>query len=307
MNPISENNSDHDFLTYPRRFLSYRWYKPLLVALLTVLFAFIFALLIYIPVNVFSVVTSQDTSSVITAATGYDSMRVGTFTDAVSGFAGIAIFIPALALAAKIVKDRPFSSYSSSRGGWNWKIFFKCLGVSLPVVGIPVVISNLIIGGDGINRFTVAGFIALTILCPLQCVAEEYIFRAFTLQTVGSWFRIPVLAVVLSAVLFASGHPYNLVGVIAVLYSGLLWGFLIRYTRGIEASAAAHIVNNLIFFYMMGWGMVTFSSETPVSDLIIGIIKDTLFFAVILWISRKYQWFDEIQADDVAAFNEKVK
>ena len=307
MNPITEFSGEHDFLTYPRRFLSYRWYKPLLVALLTVLFAILFSILIFVPVGFFSAVSSGDTSSVVSAATGYDSMRVGSFTDAVSGFAGLAVFIPALALAAKIVKDRPFSSYSSSRGGWNWKIFFKCLGVALPVAGIPVAISNLIVGGDGVNRFTAAGFIALTILCPLQCAAEEYIFRAFTLQTIGSWSRIPLLAVILSSVLFAAGHPYNLVGVIAVLYSGLLWGLMIRHTHGIEASAAAHIVNNLVFFYMMGLGMVTLSSETPVSDLVIGIIKDTLYFAVILWISRKYRWFDEIQADDVTAFNEKIK
>jgi len=30
---------------------------------------------------------------------------------------GVAILLPSLYLATKIVKDRPFSSYSSSRGG----------------------------------------------------------------------------------------------------------------------------------------------------------------------------------------------
>lgn len=307
MNIITENNDEHDFLTYPRRFHTYKWYKPLLVALLTVLFAAVFITMVFIPTIAINMAAFQNISSLFSGATGYDGMKIGTFTDAVIGFAPIAVLIPSLALAAKIVKDRPFSSYSSSRGGWNWKIFFKCLGISLFVVGIPVVISNLLIGGDGVNRFTVAGFIALLVLCPLQCAAEEYIFRAFVLQTIGSWFRIPVLAIILSAILFAAGHPYNMVGVISVLYSGLLWSLMIRHTKGIEASVAAHIVNNLVFFCMMGWGMVTLSSETPLSDLIIGIIKDTLYFGVILWISRKYHWFDEIQADDVTAFNEKMK
>lgn len=306
MNPITENNDEHDFLTYPKRFLTYKWYKPLLIALFTVVFAAIFAAMIYIPIIVINVVSSDSISPAISAAAGYDGMEVGTFTDAVTNFALIAGLIPSLALAAKIVKDRPFSSYSSSRGGWNWKIFFKCLGISLFVVGIPVAISNLLIGGDGVNRFTVAGFIALLVLCPLQCAAEEYIFRAFILQTIGSWFRIPALAIILSSVLFAACHPYNIVGVITVLYSGLLWCIMVRFTRGIEASVAAHIVNNMVFFCMMGWGMVTLSSATPLSDLIIGIIKDTLYFVVILWISRKYHWFDEVQADDVAAFNEKM-
>lgn len=307
MKIITESNDEHDFLTYPRRFSAYKWYKPLLVALLTVLFAAVFITMISIPIIAINVVSSQSLSSLFSGASGYDGMKIGTFTDAVMGFAPIAVLIPALALAAKTVKDRPFSSYSSSRGGWNWKLFFKCLGISLFVVGIPVAFSNLLIGGDGVNRFTVAGFIALLVLCPLQCAAEEYLFRAFVLQTIGSWFRIPILAIILSAILFAAGHPYNMVGVISVLYSGLLWSLMIRYTKGIEASTAAHIVNNLVFFCMMGWGMVTLSSATPLSDLIIGIIKDTLYFGVILWISRKYHWFDEIQADDVTAFNEKMK
>jgi hypothetical protein len=32
---------------------------------------------------------------------------------------GVAGMLPALALAERIVRGRPFSSYSSSRGGWN--------------------------------------------------------------------------------------------------------------------------------------------------------------------------------------------
>ncbi|MBQ6099260.1 MAG: hypothetical protein IJL02_05285, partial [Methanobrevibacter sp.] len=37
----------------------------------------------------------------------------------------LIMFIPSLYLASKIVNDRPFSSYSSSRGGWNFKLYFK--------------------------------------------------------------------------------------------------------------------------------------------------------------------------------------
>ena len=43
----------------------------------------------------------------------------------------IFMFVPALYVASKIVKDRPFSSYSSSRGGWNFKLYFKALIIPL--------------------------------------------------------------------------------------------------------------------------------------------------------------------------------
>lgn len=43
----------------------------------------------------------------------------------------IIIFIPSLYLASKVVKDRPFSSYSSSHGGWNAKLYFKAFIIPL--------------------------------------------------------------------------------------------------------------------------------------------------------------------------------
>ena len=35
-----KNFGERDFTTYPRRFLAYRWYKPLLTGLLFILFYF---------------------------------------------------------------------------------------------------------------------------------------------------------------------------------------------------------------------------------------------------------------------------
>ncbi len=33
--------------------------------------------------------------------------------------------VPCLLLAARIVKDRPLSSFFSSMGGWRWKVFLN--------------------------------------------------------------------------------------------------------------------------------------------------------------------------------------
>ena len=256
-NKEMQNNSElqetfdqqHEYITYGRRFISYKWYKPLLVGL-----------------------------------------------------------VLGILYLTKIVKDRPFSSYSSSRGGWNWKLFFKCFLIAIVIVGIPALITNLVEGGgDGINRFTVLSFVALTIMGPLQCIAEEYIFRGFFLQTIGSWVKIPIVAIVVSALVFTAGHPYKLAGVISVLVSGLIWGFMVKTTRGLEASSAAHIANNMAVFYTMGFGIVKLTADVPVADMIVSVVKDAVYLIVIFIIARKTNWFNEVQADDVKAFNEKVE
>ena len=279
-----QNNSElqetfdqqHEYVTYGRRFISYKWYKPLLVGLvLGILYLTIGSGAIY------AVLLS-----------GYENMDVSSVAGVMVNLGGLAILIPFLWIASKIVKDRPFSSYSSSRGGWNWKLFFKCFLIAIVIVGIPALITNLVEGGgDGINRFTVLSFVALTIMGPLQCIAEEYIFRGFFLQTLGSWVN----------------HPYKLAGVISVLVSGLIWGFMAKTTRGLEASSAAHIANNMAVFYTMGFGIVKLTAEIPVADMIVSVVKDAVYLIVIFIIARKTNWFNEVQADDVKAFNEKVE
>ena len=73
-------------------------------------------------------------------------------------------------------------------------------------------------------KFTLVGFAVVTILGPLQCIAEEYAFRGLLMQTLGSWFRLPIIAVIIQAVVFAVMHPYNTIGQIGILSSGLvLW------------------------------------------------------------------------------------
>lgn len=297
-NKETQNNSEsqetfdqqHEYITYGRRFNSYRWYKPILVGVLTAIFAMVVvigAIFASIALGFLSDVKS------LLLQTGYDNMDVSSVGGILLNLGGLAVFIPALWLAAKIVRDRPFSSYSSSRGGWNWKLFGKCLLIAIVTVGIPAVISNLMEPGDGVNRLTVFTFLLLTVMGPLQCIAEEYLFRAFFLQTLGSWFKIPIVAIVVSAVIFAAGHPYSMAGVLSVLASGLIWGFTAKISRGLEASSAAHIANNMATFYMMGFGMVNLTADVRVTDMIFSIAADFLYLIVIIILTRKTHWFDE--------------
>ena len=239
---------------------------------------------------------------------GYDTMDMSDPLQSVLQLGGLAIAIPALWLASVIVRDRPMSSYSSSRGGWSHAVFWKCMPIAFLINGLPIIINDVIIEKGYQNftvKFTVLSFVLLTILGPLQCIAEEYMFRGFVMQTFGSWFRFPLIAVILQALIFAAGHPYNRIGQIAIVASGLGFALSAWFGRGLEVSAALHVVNNMTIFYLQGLGMTTVSSEASVSGMVMDMCISAVYVIVIFWLSRKTKWFDKVTKDDAARANAK--
>jgi membrane protease YdiL (CAAX protease family) len=92
-------------------------------------------------------------------------------------------------------------------------------------------------GADGINKFIIAGVVLCVVLVPIQAAAEEYLYRGLLMQAIGSWTKLPALAIVLSAIVFGISHSYGVLGVTAVGISGLGFAFLAWYCRGLEAAA----------------------------------------------------------------------
>jgi hypothetical protein len=81
----------------------------------------------------------------------------------------------------------------------------------------------------------------------LQAIAEEVLFRGYLLQAMGMASRS--LRCRRVAVLFAVFHGTQNTWLFASrLGFGLLAGFLVWRTGGLEAPMAAHIVNNLLAF-----------------------------------------------------------
>ncbi len=297
MRPVPE----HEYPTYPRRFISYRWFKPLLAGLL-------FAVLYLgstVAIVLLGALNQGGLESVMKIAGSYDTMDVSSGPGILLNLGSLAVAIPLLALTALIVRDRPFSSYSSARGGWDWSVFGRMMLLALLVCGVPNLVWILLDHGPLNNQFTIATFLLLTVMGPLQCIAEEYMFRGLLMQTFGGWFRIPVIAVVLQALIFMAMHPYNLTGKLTILATGCMMGLMAWISRGIEASSAIHIVNNMVAFYADGLGLGAIGSEVSTLDLVVTLIIDAIYVAVLL-VLRKKGFFDRIKRDDAAEFNAKV-
>ncbi len=314
---IDETNAKkHVYPTYGRQFDSYRWFKPVFTGALFAAIYMVLTLAGIMAVRIWAGAAAGDTTGTDTMnkmmeiiSGGYDTMDMSDPLQSVLQLGSLAIAIPSLWLASLIVRDRPMSSYSSSRGGWSRRVFWRCMPVAFIINGLPIIINDVIIEKGYQNftvKFTVLSFILLTILGPLQCIAEEYMFRGFVMQTFGSWFRIPVIAVILQALIFAAGHPYNRIGQIAVAISGAAFALSAWFGRGLEVSAALHIVNNMTIFYLQGFGMTTVSSDTSVSEMLIDLGIAVVYVAVIFWLSRKTRWFDKVRKDDAARVNAKL-
>lgn len=311
---IDETNAKaHVYPTYGRQFLSYRWYKPIITG---ALYAAIYMALFLIGILAVGIADGVASGSpdgfealLDALSGGYDTMDMSDPLMAAVDLGGLALFIPALWLASVIVRDRPFSSYQSSRGGWSRKVFWKCMPIAFLVNGLPIIINDVVLekGYQHLTvKFTLISFLILTVLGPLQCIAEEYLFRGFIMQTLGSWLRIPLIAVIVQAFVFAAGHPYNRIGQISILISGIGFALCAWIGRGIEVSSALHIVNNMTIFYLQGLGMTTISSEADAEGVIIDACMTGAYVIIIFILSRKTKWFDKVRKDDVARVNAKI-
>ena len=109
----------NEFVTFPKTFEKYKWYKPILVFIIGLIINAILIVSIYF---IFSIVYGEHLIDGFLNG-GYETLNneLGTIISNLS----VITMIPAVYIATKIVKDRPFSSYASSRGGWNFKLYFK--------------------------------------------------------------------------------------------------------------------------------------------------------------------------------------
>lgn len=259
-----------DYTTYPASFEGYQWFKPILVGIVAFI---LFVVLSYLP-NLFI---------------GAD-FDFATWGKVISNYF-VIIYIPCIFLAAMIVRDRPFSSYLSSVRGWKWGVFLKSFIVALCIVILFTVV-DVVMNHQSLDLSAIGLVLVLSlILVPFQCFAEELLFRGFLMQTVGSWFRIPIIAIIIQAILFAYTHSYDILGMAAVLGSGLVLGIAAWYSKGLEVSTAMHTSNNLITTLSSAILISTASGHTIV-DTIMMIAQMAIIFAAIYLLDKKFGWFD---------------
>lgn len=286
---MTENKKISEFITFPKTFEKYKWYKPILVFIVGLILFAIFSVTIILAC--YGIYGESFVTSLING--GYEVLN--SEAGLIVTDLGVIIMIPALYLATKIVRDRPFSSYSSSRGGWNTNLFFKALIIPLILFLIFEGIDVAIRGPKGTYHFSLLFLLISVILVPLQCIAEEYVYRGLIMPTLGSWFNIPILAIIIQAVIFSVSHGYNSFGLIEILVSGIIFGFFAWKTNGIEVSSALHTANNFSISLFVMFGLISSTSSPSLNEVAVAIVFEILLAILMYYIGRKTKWFGEIE------------
>ncbi len=164
---------------------------------------------------------------------------------------GLASLLVVVALLFRYWHQLPTSFSVSVQPGWRWRFLFIVLVVAFVVLNGVLWLSAI---WDPISLTEgQAGWPLLLLLVavtsPLQAAAEEFFFRGYLLQTVSSAAKNAWVGIIATAALFALLHGVQNPALFVDRFAfGLLAGWLVLATGGLEAGIAAHVANNLLAY-----------------------------------------------------------
>ncbi|HEX6249705.1 MAG TPA: CPBP family intramembrane glutamic endopeptidase [Nocardioidaceae bacterium] len=301
--PHPEPREYHQML----RTWNYAWWKPILGTALVVLGMMVVAPLLLMPVLVLGV-AAEDGSF-------WDNFERAATLEEVGPAAllylnlslGAAILVTWLVMRV-VHRMRP-RWLTSVVPKMRWKLFFIFVGISVVALVAQIVVSMLMPGSqeadlstelNEITRTTVLlGFIVL-LTTPFQAAGEEYVFRGYLLQAIGSFWSLPSvppwvarwLAIVLTSVLFALGHGVqNFPLFFDRFMFGMIAGWLVIRTGGLEAGIAMHILNNFLAFgYALAFSDISSSltaSEIGWENIPLTLTQAGVYAGLVLLVARK--------------------
>jgi uncharacterized protein len=276
----------------------YRWWKPLLCLVLVLPLALIMMGIAIVPVIIAGLISGAPNLAEYALRTTTDIANLGPV-----GFIyinlSLIVLIPASGLSIWIVHGVRPRFLSSVAGGIRWRWLLRCIAVILPLwtlyTGLAVFAQP---PASPRPNHWVALLVIVLLMTPLQAAGEEYFFRGWIMQNVGSWFANPmvglVASLVVSAVAFSTAHlspdPWVL-GTIACL--AVVGGLAAWRTGGLEAAIAIHAINNVLTFFIVvifgGWSQAFVGAQTAGTPmmLLLAIVVYGIALALILWQAKR--------------------
>ena len=263
----------------------FAWWRSLLALPLAGLFAIVLML------GMFGILALAGQGHVLSQAFEGDAMNPVSFG---IGNLVIGCLIPAAMLATRIMHGVRPGYVSSVAGNFRWRWAMRCTLIMVPLYILIFALDQLINGPEGAIPAQ-QGLLVLMVLVgtPVQAAGEEYFFRGLLMQNVGSWFRHPTVALVvttaLSTGLFAAAHGSTDIWVLLDLgVFALACCFLIWRTGGIEAAVVLHVVNNMVgmigTIFVGGWaeGFVDDNSVGKPQDLLLTVLVISIAVPLVL-------------------------
>ncbi len=284
---------------------SYRWWKPFVGLVLFVPGVF-FAVTV-VTVGIAALATSWEDRSftdILGSVAGEEGSSFGP-TELLILNLGLAALIPVTWVLIRVLHQMRPRWLSSVVPKLRWNFLLLCLALSVVALVAQIVVSVFLpeaAGNEGIegsvNDFTrTAAWLTLIVLLttPFQAAAEEYVFRGYLLQAIGSFVARPWwkwVAITITALLFATAHgTQNFPLFFDRFCFGFIVGWLTIRTGGLEAGIAMHVLNNyLAFGFSIFFGDFEASltiTEVPWTNIIATLTQSGVYVVLVLWTARR--------------------
>lgn len=218
-------------------------------------------------------------------------------------FGSVAIWLPIALLTRWLLRPRPVGLIWSVTGRIRWKWLLLTTGVAaavfLVIYGGATVLEGALTSGETGADVVLAErhplwwltLVLAIMVVPIQCTAEEVVFRGYLAQSIGRWLKHPAWAILLPAPLFMFGHLYDVWGQLSVLWMAVITGYLTWRTGGLEAAISLHVVNNLLVtFVAVLWPTQPASAEDASVGLfgfaVVFVIETVYAVLVVLMVKR---------------------
>jgi hypothetical protein len=146
-----------------------------------------------------------------------------------------------------------------------------------------------------VNDFTTTTAVLAVIVLlttPLQAAGEEYVFRGYLMQALGSLLNNKWVALLVTATLFALAHGVqNFPLFFDRFMFGLIAGWLVVRTGGLEAGIAMHILNNFLAFgFALTFADLTETlnvSEVGWGNIPLTLTQSVVYAVLVLLVAKK--------------------
>lgn len=221
-----------------------------------------------------------------------------------------AVGLAALFVVVRILHSQPIKALTTTRKKVDWGRFFFGFGL-IAIFSTVVTLGDYFTNPeDYIFNFQPTPFFIMLVIAlvmiPLQTSFEEYLFRGYLMQGVGTLVKNRWFPLVLTSLIFGGLHFFNpevtkLGNIIMIYYigTGFLLGIMTLMDEGLELALGFHAGNNLITAVLVTADWTAFQTNSllkDVSEPSAGwdvIIPVAVVYPIFLYImAKKYGWKD---------------
>jgi uncharacterized protein len=280
---------------------TYAWWRPVVGAVSCLVAFFVLAAVVFLAVGALWALF-QDGPWVADFERNTDTDQLGP-----AGLLGLNLGIGSMILVTWFVmrfvhRMRP-RWLSSVVPRIRWRFLAACLGLAVVALVAQVLVGAVVPSTTGgelgakLNSFTIAtaaSALVVLLTTPLQAAGEEYLFRGYLLVAFGSFFGNRWVAIVMTATLFAVAHGTQNFPLFFDRFAfGLIAGWLVTRTGGLEAGIALHIVNNFVAFgFALSFGDLSTTlniREVGWWNIVLTVTQSGVYTLLVLLVARRFR------------------